>query len=206
MNTLLSDWCAFCEGTVVFDKSHFLGLLKAHNSHEELRQIFGYFSFAEELTDRAARVISSGRLEDSLYLLPAYGGEKSELIQLGGEWLKEQERVSRALGENDIFNICHNVQVLFVSKHDLECSLQENIPYYWLFEEIGNAIRSSRVSDSKQTYVLFEALYGLAADYYLAWYIGRPLFTFEIDLESYFRFWQAGGKCALTEKAFLVSN
>ncbi|OEC32587.1 hypothetical protein SAMN05216600_1349 [Pseudomonas cuatrocienegasensis] len=206
MKTLLSDWCAFCEDKVVFDKSHFLGLLKAHNSNEELRQIFGYFPFAEDLVDRAARVISSGRMEDYIYLLPAFDGNESELIQLGGEWLEEQEKISGALGESDIFDICCSTQVLFVSEYDLECSLQEDIPHYWLFEAVGDAIRISRISDSKQIYALFEALYGLAADYYLAWYIGRPLFTFEINLEPYFRFWRSGGKCALTERSFLVSN
>lgn len=63
-----------------------------------------------------------------------------------------------------------------------------------------------KTSDSDQTYALFEAFYGLAADYYLAWYVGRPLFEFDIDLESYFRFWRAGGRCALTESGFLVAN
>lgn len=206
MKSLLSDWCAFCEGKAVFDKSHFLGLLKSHNSGEELRHIFGYFPFAEALVSRAGSVISSGELAGSLYLLPKYGAAKDELVQLGGEWLREQERVCGVLGDSEILEICHNSQVRFVTKQELECSLQQDIPHYWLFEEIGDAIRESRVSDAEQVYALFEAFYGLAADYYLAWYIGRPLFAFEIDLEPYFRFWRAGGRCALTEKGFLVSN
>ena len=206
VDNLLSDWCAFCEGKAVFDKSHFLGLLKVHGSNEELRHIFGYFPFAEELAGRAASVISSGKIEGSLYLLPKCGAAKEELIQLGGDWLKEQEKICGVLGDSEIIKICHGAQVKFVARQDLDRALQEDIPHYWFFDEVGDAIRASRVSDSDQIYALFEALYGLAADYYIAWYVGRPLFEFEIDLEPYFRFWRAGGKCALTEKAFLVSK
>jgi hypothetical protein len=206
VKTLLSDWCTFCEGKAVFDKSHFLGLLKAHNSDNELRNICGYFPFADELAGRVASVISSGKNENSLYLLPKRRAARDELVQLGGEWLREQGRICGILGDAEIREICNNAQVLYVPEQDLKRSLQQDIPHYWLFDEVGDAIRASKVSHSDQSYAFFEALYGLAADYYLAWYIGRPLFTFEIALEPYFKFWQAGGRCALTEKAFLVSN
>lgn len=92
MDSLLSDWCAFCEGKAIFDKSHFLGLLKAHNSTEELQHIFGYFSFAEELISRVGSVISSGRLAGSLYLLPKYGATKDELVKLGGSGSKSKKK------------------------------------------------------------------------------------------------------------------
>jgi len=206
MKDLLSDWCAFCEGKAVFDKSHFLGLLKAHSSNEELRRIFGYFPFVDELAVRAENVILSGEIDGSLYLLPKGGAAKDEVVKLGREWLKEQERICGVLGDFEIIEICKSAQVVFVARQDLERSLQQDIPHYWLFDEVGDAIRMSRVSDSDQIYALFEALYGLAGDYYLAWYIGRPLFAFLVDLEPYFRFWRAGGRCALTEKDFLVSN
>lgn len=206
MKSLLSDWCAFCEGRAVFDKSHFLGLLKAQSGSEELRRIFSYFPFSEELADRTERVLASGDIEKSLYLLPRLKVGKDELIQLGWEWFKEQERVCGVLGDSEVLKICESAQVLFVDGHDIDHWLQQDIPHYWLFDEIGDAIRESRVSDTEQTYALFEAFYGLAADYYLAWYIGQPLFKFDIDLASYFKFWGAGGRCALTESGFLVAN
>ena len=206
MNSLLSEWCAFCEGKAFFDKAHFQGLLKVHSSAEELKCIFSYFPFSEELVLRAGRVLAAGEMDSSLYLLPKYRAEKSQLIQLGGEWLKEQERVCGVLGDSEIFEICHNAQVLFVDAQYMQGALQQDIPHHWLFDEIGDAIRESRVSENEQVYALLETLYGLAADYYLAWYIGRPLFKFDIDLESYFGFWRAGGRCALTESEFLVAN
>ncbi|WP_460160015.1 hypothetical protein [Pseudomonas sp. S3_F07] len=206
MNSLLSEWCAFCEGETLFDKSHFLGLLKVHGSAEELKRIFSYFPFAEELIVRTGRVLTAGEMENSLYLLPKCRAEKNQLIQLGREWLKEQERVCGVLGDSEIFEICHNAQVLLVDAQCMQGAFQKDIPHYWLFDEIGDAIRGSRVSESEQVYALFEALYGLATDYYLAWYIGQPLFKFDIDLASYFKFWRAGGRCALTESGFLVAN
>lgn len=206
MNSLLSEWCAFCEGEVLFDKAYFLGLLKLHSGAEELKRIFSYFPFSEELVFRAGRVLAAGEMENSLYLLPKCRAEKSQLIQLGGEWLKEQERVCSVLGNFEIFEICHNAQVLFVDAQCMQGAFQKDIPHCWLFDEVGDAIRESRVSESDQEYALFEALYGLAADYYLAWYIGQPLFKFDIDLTPYFKFWRAGGRCALTESGFLVAN
>ncbi|GAB3263608.1 hypothetical protein [Chitinimonas naiadis] len=206
MQSLLLDWCAVCEGRAAFDKSHFLGLLKAHHSKEDLQRIFAYFPHSVELISRAENVVSAGTLEDSLYLLPKGGTDKTVLVQKGAEWLKEQEKVCILLGNTEIEEICHGGQVCFVSKSDLQRALQQDVPHYWLFDEIGDAIRASKLLTDEKTHALFEALYGLAADYYLAWYIGQPLFAFEIDLEPYFRLWQAGGKCVLTEQALLVSG
>jgi len=76
----------------------------------------------------------------------------------------------------------------------------------WLFDERGDAIRASKVSHDDRTYALFEALYGLAADYYLAWYIGQLLLAFAMDLMPYFELWRIGSKCALTERALLVTS
>ena len=89
MRSLLSEWCDFCEDRAVFDKSHFLGLLKEHSSSEEIRRIFSCFPSSEELVDRAERVLASGDMEKSLYLLPRVKVGEGELIRLGWEWLKE---------------------------------------------------------------------------------------------------------------------
>lgn len=206
MNTLLIEWCAYCEGAASFDKSHFLGLLKAHSSTDELRRIFSYFPYVDELIDRAKNVIRSGDLNEGLYLAPRNRVATEQLIVLGGAWLKEQERVCGLLKDQELSEICRNAQVRYVTPEELDFSLQLDIPHFWFFDEVGEVVRKSRVSDSEQIYGIFEALYGLAADYYLAWHIGRPLFGFDVNFEPYFKFWQAGGKCALTNDYFLVSN
>ena len=206
MSTLLSDWCAFCEGLAVFDKSHFLGLLKEHGSDSELRKIFSYFSSSADLHERAVKVISSGRLDGSLYLLPRFSASREEIVRLGGEWLKGQEEICRRIGEVEIEEICRRAEVVFVAGGHLDSVLRMDIPQYWLFDGIGDSVRGSRISESDQVYALLEALYGLAADYYLAWYIGSSLFKLDVDFGPYFEFWRMGGRCALTESQFLVSN
>ncbi|MCZ7845329.1 MULTISPECIES: hypothetical protein [Stenotrophomonas maltophilia group] len=96
--------------------------------------------------------------------------------------------------------------MIFVSADDLDSALRQDIPQHWIFDEVGDALRASKVSDSDQMYALLEALYGLAADYCLAWYIAGPLFEINIDLEPCFHFWSAGGCCALTRNGFMVSS
>lgn len=193
MRTLLSDWCAFCEGLAVFDKSHFLGLLKEHGTDVELRKIFSYFSSSVELHERALKVISSGGLDGSLYLFPRFSATKEEVVRLGGEWLRGQEEVCRRIGDVEIEGICRRAEVDFVAGNDLDSVLRKDIPQYWLFDGVVDSLRVSKLSDSDQVYALLEALYGLAADYYLAWYIGSSLFELDVDFDSYFQFWRMGG-------------
>lgn len=205
MDSLLEDWVKFCEGKVFFDKSHFLGLLKSHRSHADICEIFSFFPFAEDLVRRLEEVFSFGDIRSSLYLLPNLGGGEGEIIELGGRWLKEQERVCGLLGDSEILGICKSAKVKYVDQVCLENELRKDIPHHWFFGEVGDAVSGSMISDSDQFYALFEALYGVAADYYLSWYVARPLFSFGIDLGAYFEFWRAGGKCALTEDFLLVS-
>jgi len=54
----------------------FLGLLKAHSGSEEVRRIFSYFPSSQELVDRTERVLASGDMEKSLYLLPRVNGKR----------------------------------------------------------------------------------------------------------------------------------
>lgn len=206
MRTLLSDWCAFCEGLAVFDKSHFLGLLKEHGTDVELRKIFSYFSSSVDLHERALKVISSGRLDGSLYLLPRLSATREEIVRLGGEWLRGQEEICRRIGDVEIEAICKRAEVVFVAGSDLDSVLRKDIPQCWLFDGIGDSLRASKVSDSDQVHALLEALYGLDSDYYLAWYIGDSLFELDLDFYPYFEFWRMAGRCALTDSEFIVSN
>lgn len=45
MNFLLSEWRAFCEGEILFDKAYFLGLLKLHSGAEDLNVYLAIFRF-----------------------------------------------------------------------------------------------------------------------------------------------------------------
>ncbi|MEO4049323.1 hypothetical protein AAFN46_19840 [Pseudomonas sp. CAU 1711] len=206
MSSLLSDWCDFCEGRASFDKSHFLGLLKSHSSDYELRKIFSYFPRKEELINRARLVIGSGSLEETIYLVPSKISSDSELIELGRHWLAQQGRMCALLKDTELQCICQEAEVLLVEVEVIDEALKNDIPHFWIFELFGDVIRERRVIDTEEAYALFEALYGLAADYYLAWYIGGPLVDVELDFTAYLELWSAGGRCALTGEALLVSR
>ncbi len=149
MRTLLSDWCAFCEGLAVFDKSHFLGLLKEYGTDVELQKIFSYFSSSVDLHERALKVISSGRLDGSLYLLPRLSTSREEIVRLGSEWLKGQEEICRRIGDVEIEGICRRAEVVFVAGSDLDSVLRMDIPQYWLFDGIGDSIRGGYLNPAR---------------------------------------------------------
>lgn len=205
MTSLLEDWCAFCEGRASFDKSHFLGLLKACRDPEAIRQVFRYFPDADEMSRRAWDVISSGTLENALYLLPRKECGLAERLSLGEAWLRELARVCEAFGDEELATICRTAKVVAATRDEVHAARMQDIPEIWVFDRLGDEIRARKTLHTEAAYGLHEALYGLAADYYLAWYIVQPLFDLDIDLARYLRFWRAGGVCALMPTRLLVS-
>lgn len=206
MSTLLNDWCAFCEAKENFDKSHFLALFKAHSKQDELTRIFSYFPLSDALVDRTQKVLKAGSLDFSLYLLPENKGSKAELLDSASAWLKEQARVSRALGDEELSLIACNAEIIYTTKEEIYSTAQSDIPNNWMLDLIGDEVRSSRILSTDPMYALFEALYGIAADYYLAWYIAQPLIKLDIDFGLYYEFWRLGGTSLLTKDKLLVSN
>lgn len=196
MTSLLEDWCAFCEGRASFDKSHFLGLLKACRDPEAIRQVFRYFPEADEMSRRAWDVISSGTLENALYLLPRKECGLAERLTLGEAWLRELARVCEAFGDEELAAIFRTAKVVAATRDEVHAARMQDIPELWVFDRLGDEIRARKTLHT-------EAAYGLHD--YLAWYIAQPLFDLDIDLTRYLRFWRAGGVCALMPTRLLVS-
>lgn len=196
MTSLLEDWCAFCEGRASFDKSHFLGLLKACRDPEAIRQVFRYFPEADEMSRRAWDVISSGTLENALYLLPRKESSLAERLSLGEAWLRELARVCEAFGDEELAAICRTAKVVAATRAEVHAARMQDIPELWVFDRLGDEIRARKTLHT-------EAAYGLHD--YLAWYIAQPLFDLDIDLARYLRLWRAGGVCALMPTRLLVS-
>lgn len=207
MASLLRDWCDFCEGVAEFDKSHFLALFKEHSSADELHKIFRYFPCADELQKRAETVFMSGTLEGSAYLLPLADERRSveDLISKANSWLKEQCLFCKNIGDDELYDISHNAVVEYTTRNVVDAALNSDSPTVWIFELIGDKARATRCMDGGKVYALFEALYGIAADYYLAWYIAAPLMSVDINFECYFEFWRQGGVGALCNNKLLVS-
>lgn len=206
MGSLIADWCAYCEGKSDYDKSHFLGLIKNHPSDADLQTIFKYFPRTDQLCERVSVVLSSGTLANSLYLLPKAQGAESEILSAGKEWRLEIARVCNLLGDIELHQIAYSAKDVFVSPAELDRWGMEDIPNNWAFELIGDAVSDAKVSCSKEMYALFEALYGVAADYYLAYFMGATLIDLDIDFGLYFNLWKISGVGLLLEDKLILSS
>lgn len=49
-----------------------------------------------------------------------------------------------------------------------------------------------------------EALYGIAADYYLCWYVMMPMIPLSLNFDPYFSIWSQGARPVLTEDALVL--
>ncbi|PHV09585.1 hypothetical protein [Chitinimonas sp. BJB300] len=208
MSTLLADWCSFCEEGVDFDKSHFLGLFKEHSDYSELKKIFSFFPSGEEMALVAKQVLDAGTLENCLYLLPTdkNKGSQAELLATATKWLNELSRFCKITNNDELYIIAMNAQIIYTERDLVDVALKSDIPECWMHEFIGDQVREARILSSDATYALFEALYGIAANYYLAWHIGKPLINLDIDFTYYFEFWRLGGVSALSHNELLVSH
>lgn len=201
MSTLLKDWCVFCEGKAYFDKSHFLALFKVHSSLPEITKALSYFPQAGSLVLRVNEVIQTGTLEDKLYLCPTIETSEFELTQKAKLWLQNQANFCKSFGDDELYRICQRAKLLYGSKDQFD---KLDVPSNWILELVGDQVRDCRLLKTEQEYALFEALYGVADDYYLAWYMGQPLIDLDFDFRSYFEFWRLGGIGYLSEDKFFV--
>jgi len=204
VTTLLEDWCAYCRGDIFFDKSHFLGLLKSHNTDAELAVIFSYLPHSGALLEMSRKVLSNGDL--SAYLLPKVVADKQSLLKIGRRWLSEMERLSTILGDGEIAAICRNASIELVDDDGLRDALSKDNPNVWFFDLVSDSVLENLVSDSEIIYAILEAFYGLSADYYIAWYMASPLIDLDIDLSVYFELWSNGGRCVLVEDAMYINQ
>lgn len=206
MNKLVKDWCDYCEGKADFDKSHFTSMFTYDLNSQELSDIFKYFSCNNDLIERLKTVIMAGTFEESLYLQATSRCSESELLELVKLDLKDKHMISTSKGDEDLSNILASIDVDFVyDKQMISKLLGEDNPSEWIFEVIGDLVDEARGTDIK-ILALEEACYGLAANYYLAWFIMSPLLKLSIDFSNYFKIWSNGGIFVITENKVLVSN
>lgn len=206
MNKLVKDWCDYCEGKADFDKSHFSSIFTYDLNETELSEIFKYFSCSNDLIERLAAVISAGSFEGSPYLQATTRCSDSDLLELVKQDLKDKHIICFEQGDEELSDILATIKIEFVHDKQMISKLsgQDN-PSEWVFEIIGELIDEARGTD-KKILALEEACYGLAANYYLAWYIMSPLLKLSIDFSNYFKVWSNGGVFVITENKVLVSN
>ncbi|MCS5515070.1 hypothetical protein NWF32_05185 [Pseudomonas qingdaonensis] len=204
--TLLDDWIACREGRVVLDSSHFLGLFKEHGSDAELAQIFAGFAQADALQARAQQVLAAGSLDSSLYLLPQRGCDEGRLKAAALAWWNEQARYCLSTQGPWPEQAHWQPVVEVVSREVALKALQSDAPNAWVFEHFADTVIEDVRDSQLPMYALLEALYGIAADYYLAWYIAAPAAGAGGGFCALFRAVAAGGMSVVLQDRLLVAG
>lgn len=206
MNELLEDWHNYCQGKCELDKSHFLGLFKTEMTDAELASVFRYFSSAEEMDLRLRKVIEAGYLGAYVYLQRPTLLERADVAAAASAWIQEQGRFCIVSGEETSGRSAVAAKPVFVDKEAFEQARAHAQPEAEISDHIVQTVWWSVPDEPESIFALIEALYGLAADYNLAWYVVQPLLTIDLNFALYFEFWRRGGAGVLTEVGYLIRS
>jgi hypothetical protein len=204
MNECLEEWLAYCAGRLDEDSCNLLGLFKSGFSSEELALALAPFPHAEEMKVRLVRLLGTGELGNYLYLQPQQRGSRAVLEQAAKAWLGEQARFCLERGNADLHQLASNAAVTFVDKEAYYAALMRDHPGSWISGFIGDELIESYSEMPPAIHGLVEALYGIAADYNLAWYVMQPLLDVSISFSVYYEFWRLGGRSLLNHDGLLV--
>jgi hypothetical protein len=201
---LFAEWLEFCAGRSEREDWYFSGLLQGVTDPDTLAAVFGGFPHADALRSRALDVLGAGRWDGHLYLQPAIAGDVQAVAAAARTWLDELARVAGMAGESALQATLRDVPVVAAPAEQLQAAWRESGPSAYLHDVVCDVVREARTLDTPQMAALDEALYHIASDLYLGWYIAQPLSPAAVDFAPYLAFWRLGGRGALVDGAFLV--
>ena len=206
MNEALQDWLDHCEGKKEGYSCGVLGLFKSGLDSDELDLALAPFPKAAEIKKRLLTVLSAGELGNYAYLQPRGAASSDELLLAARRWLDEQVRYCVEQGDTELHHFAAGARVVLVDQKTYYQELTADQPGAWISEFIGDNVRDVYSDTLPIVHGLNEALYGIAADYDLAYYVMQPLLDCSIDFSVYFDFWRIGGSSILTEQGLLVAG
>lgn len=204
MNECLEEWLEYCAGRRDRDSCNLLGLFKSDLSSEELDLALAPFPHAKEMKARLVKLLGTGELGNYLYLQPPGRASRDALEQAARAWLGEQARFCLERGNAGLHQLASNVAVTFVGKEAYHAALMRDHPGSCISEFVSDTLIASYSELPLSIYGLGEALYGIAADYDLSWYVMQPVLNTSIDFSVYYEFWQMGGRSLLSDEGLLV--
>lgn len=204
MNDLLNDWLMFSKGLREFEKSHFLGLFKEQLDQDQLRSIFGACPLGAELHRRTKNILDASRLDDYLYFQPTRSYDSVELLSAGHAWLDELAIFCGDRGNGKLKDIAGRARVVIRDRQSFSLPNDPDAPGGWMLAFIGDEIDFALDDVDPVTDALMEALYGIAGDYYLCWYVMEPMMTIPLNLELYFSIWSNGARPLLVEEMLIL--
>ena len=130
---------------------------------------------------------------------------EKEVVALALADLSEQKKVCELKGDQELVGIIENADPKFVHKRDLDKQLEDsNSPSVWVYELVGDYLRSKRLFEERYVYGLYQALYGVVTDSYLSWYMSAPLNSADVSFANYFELWKSGADYFLTHDEILI--
>lgn len=221
MNDLIAEWEDFCEGNTKHDRSNFIGLLSRNWAVDDLNKIFRRVPLRDAVVDNLRKVYQNSEEERHVYLRPKreLAATPDELMSIIMNFIDSQRRYLLTCDidqETRTWLERSDIEVSFVNTDGLgSVDPNDDVRPYIREEESKHrkyrpeARLNIRNADSIEYRVMSgikEALYGLASDYYLAWFVLSPLMDAEVDYGKYFEFWRKGGAYALTDSQILVAS
>lgn len=204
MSGLLNDWIMFSKGLREFDKSHFLGLFKEQIDQDQLRSVFGDCPLGEELHRRTKKVLDASILDDHLYFQPTRFYDPVELLSAGHAWLDELATFCDDRGNAKLKDVAERARVVIRDRQSFSLPKDPDTPGGWMLAYMGDEVDFALGDVDPVTDALMEALYGIAGDYYLCWYVMEPMMKLPLNFELYLSIWSSGARPLLVEDMLVL--
>ncbi len=114
------------------------------------------------------------------------------MLIAASEWIQELGRFCGVVGDAELLEICTETYFEISTKEEVCAASREDNPGNWIFELLGNEIDTA-VRMNHALLALLEALYGIANDYYLAWYCFSAIEELPVDFSLYIKLLELGG-------------
>jgi len=194
---LLRDWCAFCEGSREFPDYHFSTILMGvflGGHTPEVDRFLGEFAkyFPQPLFDNLMRICDDREPDrDVLPWVQRDLDEKRKLLTSAPEARKALEVID---GRRFAFTDDHSAMLDIAASSATHSALYD--------AECDFVVEQCRGDD--RMYVLHEALYHIATNYFVADAILAPLLETDVNLGHYFEVYLRGGDYILDDDRIVV--
>lgn len=210
-NELLKMWIAHCEGIEPKDESHFYGFLAGGWSNEELKQIFRYLPSAPLLIENLKKIykaepaVSKATPNELVSIILDFISSQTEYLLKRDipapveSWLRKVRQV-RVVDQDEFREIrSREINGMFYLIYEQEDDFLD-----YTKEAQPSLIEGSRGDRAMEG--VSEALYCIAADHYLEWFVLMPLLDTTIKYDKYFEFWSKGGEYTLTDTEIIIAQ
>ncbi len=192
---LIKDWILFCQGNRNFEKGHFYSLLMDELSEDEIDIIYEPFINKKKLKLKLKKYLYS--LESSINITSKKKNLLEVLIKLD---FQERLSIFKEIAEFSQFR--SNMKFEYVE----EFNVVENLAFDDVLSQMFfNYTDFQIIEENDKVDALYDALYGLVADFDYRLYLFEPLLSVNYTGEYLFQFKKMGGVYAIKDETVMYS-